>query len=87
MRNLCPFCPRPKGLLGQREGLLGQLSQYWALKKCPDSFEHINSETKCGGVGMFISNNMDYSIRNDLSLNTTGCEDLWVEIDFKQAQV
>ena len=29
---------------------------------------------------------MNYSIRNDLSLNTTGCEDLWVEIDFKKSQ-
>ena len=27
------------------------------------SFEYINSETKCGGVAMFISNNIDYSIR------------------------
>ena len=31
------LCPRPRGLLGQEEGLLRQLSQYYdSLKKCPE---------------------------------------------------
>ena len=36
MGDLCPFCPTPKGLLGQKEGLLGQLSHQNPLKKSPD---------------------------------------------------
>ena len=35
MGDLCPFCPTPKGLLGQKEGLLGQLSHQKPLKKSP----------------------------------------------------
>ena len=33
-----------------------------------------------GGVGIFLSDKIEYFIRDDLSLGINGCEDLWVEI-------
>ena len=49
------------------------------------SFEHVNSTTKSGGVGVFLSNRIDYSIRNDLNLHCNGCEDLWIEIEVNKS--
>ena len=46
-------------------------------------FEHVDSPTDCGGVGVYLSDELNYSIRNDLSLNIKGCEDLWIEITVK----
>ena len=45
------------------------------------SFEHINSPTACGGVGVFLSDRLHYSVRHDLSLNIPGVEDIWVELE------
>ena len=44
------------------------------------SFIHADSSSACGGVGVFIRENIEYSVRNDLNLNTQGCEDIWFEI-------
>ena len=48
------------------------------------SFEHVNSPTQCGGVGVYLSDDLNYSIRNDLSLNLEGCEDLWLELEVEK---
>ena len=50
-------------------------------------FEGIHSPTAAGGVGAYISNKIDYSIRNDLSLNLKGCENIWFDIGGKQSFV
>ena len=54
---------------------------------CPSlegySFHHVDSLTDCGGVGVFISDKIDFTIRNDLSINSEDCEDIWVEISLK----
>ena len=47
------------------------------------NFEAVHSPTSAGGVGIYISNKMNYSIKNDMSLNAEGCEDLWVDVDTK----
>ena len=47
------------------------------------SFESVNSKVtknSAGGVGVFISNDIDYEIENSLSLNYKGCEDIWLKI-------
>ena len=46
-------------------------------------FEAAHSPTSAGGVGIYISNKMTYTVKKDLALNTEGCEDLWLDIDIK----
>ena len=46
-------------------------------------FEHIDSPSSCGGVGMYISNNIKYSVNNQLNLNLPGCDDVWIEVEIK----
>jgi len=46
-------------------------------------FECVNSPSEksdIGGVGMYIRDNLIFSIRNDLSLNHKGVEDLWISV-------
>ena len=51
------------------------------LPEIPDfNFESVNSPSNFGGVGVFISNRFNYTVRNDLCLNVSHCEDLWVDI-------
>ena len=49
------------------------------------SFEHVDSTTECGGVEVFIVNHLNYRVRNDLSLNVTDREDLWVELNVEKS--
>ena len=42
------------------------------------SFHHVNSLNGCGGVGVYVSNRIDYTVRNDLSINIDDCEDIWI---------
>ena len=44
------------------------------------NFENVNSPTAAGGVGIFISDHIEYVLRDDLRLNITGCEDIWIEV-------
>jgi len=43
-------------------------------------FHWVNSPTKCGGIGLYISKSKSYKIRPDLSLLIEQVEDNWVEI-------
>ena len=43
-------------------------------------FEQKNSHTSCGGVGLFISDKIEYIVRKDLDLDLPDCEDVWIEI-------
>ena len=43
-----------------------------------------DSPTCAGGVGFYIERNMQYRIRNDLTLNVQHCEDLWIELETKK---
>ena len=36
-----------------------------------------------GGVGIYLKNTLKYRSRNDLSLKTPNCEDLWIEVESK----
>ena len=50
-------------------------------------FENVDTppqvKSDIGGVGMYISNELDYTIREDLSLGHKGCEDLWIDINLR----
>ena len=39
-----------------------------------------------GGVGAYLSNQLDYDIRDDLSMNYHGAEDLWLNVKLKKNQ-
>ena len=43
-------------------------------------FEPCFSPTQAGGVGVYVANYLEYSVRRDLALNLDHCEDLWIEI-------
>ena len=43
-------------------------------------FEDCPTPTEKGGAGIYISNCIEYKIREDLCLNLDRCEDIWVEI-------
>ena len=42
--------------------------------------EHVDSPTDAGGVGLFVRNDLPYTVRKDLSLKSPHCEDLWISI-------
>ena len=43
-------------------------------------FHHSDSPTNADEVGMYISQSLNFKIRNDLLLNVPNCKDLWIEI-------
>ena len=45
------------------------------------NFEHKNSSTAAGGVGVYLSNFLNYTVCNDISLNVPHCEDLWINVN------
>ena len=46
-------------------------------------FENVNFTSSTGGVGIFIANQINYMLREDLILNINDCEDIWVEVQTK----
>ena len=49
-------------------------------------FERFVSPTQAGGVGIYLSKQIDYCMREDLSMGLTACEDLWVNIKLEKKQ-
>ena len=45
--------------------------------------EHVDSPTEVGGVGFYVSEKLNYTVRPDLSLGMDRVEDLWIELDIK----
>ena len=43
--------------------------------------ERVDSDSDLGGVGFYVSEDIDYSVRNDLSLGMDRVEDLWIEFE------
>ncbi len=48
------------------------------------NFEHCPTMLASGGAGIFIANNLEYEIRNDLQLHIERCEDIWVNVNLKK---
>ena len=46
------------------------------------TFTHLPSPTIVGGVGAYISNELNFSLINELRLNVPNCEDLWPDVVF-----
>ena len=61
-------------LLALSETKLNQSNCYANISLHGFNFEHINSSTKAGGVGAYISTDITYHIRHDLNFNLNGCE-------------
>ena len=47
----------------------------------------IPGPTRAGGVGVYISNILNFTINENLSLNVAGCEDLWINVDFPSRKI
>ena len=44
------------------------------------NFLHNDSSTNAGDVGFYIKDTLQFYLRDDLSLNLSNCEDLWIQI-------
>ena len=44
------------------------------------AFVNVNSKTRAGGVGMYVSNELEFSRRNDLDISDDGIESCWIEL-------
>ena len=44
-------------------------------------FEPCFSNTNAGGVGVYIADYLESSLRRDLKMNLDHCEDVWIEIN------
>ena len=47
------------------------------------NFFHEGTNTNAGGVGIFIKDNISYSLCNNLKMNIPNCEDLWIKLNHK----
>ena len=59
------------------------ITDSYNLEKLNYSFEHADTPTHFGGVGLYINNNIDYELRKDLSFDLPRCENLWIEFNPK----
>ena len=50
------------------------------------TFENVNSPTDAGGVGVYVSNELNYCVKTDLSLGLKYCEDIWLKLDLKDGK-
>ena len=77
--EIFPSCTKLPDILSFTET---KLNEYKQASEIPGyKFERSDdSVTKSGGVGVYISNHLDYSLRSDLSMNLGTCEDLWIDI-------
>ena len=67
-------------LLALSETKLNESNCYTNTSLPGFNFEHIDSPTKAGGVGAYISTDVTYHVRHDLNFNLQGCENLWLEL-------
>ena len=67
-------------LLALSETKLNKSNRYTNTSLPGFNFEHIDSSTKAGGVGAYISADVTYHVRHDLNFNLQGCENLWLEL-------
>ena len=44
------------------------------------TFVHIDSPTAAGGVAMYISNALQFSVLNNLQLTVNECENIWIKL-------
>ena len=44
------------------------------------AFVNTNSKTQAGGVGLYLSNNLEFSRRSDLDISDDGIESCWIEL-------
>ena len=44
------------------------------------AFVNISSKTQAGGVGLHLSNDMEFSRRSDLDISGDGIESCWIEL-------
>ena len=44
------------------------------------NFVNANSPTNAGGVGMYASSNINYSITKSFEIDNDGCENIWIKI-------
>ena len=52
--------------------------QGYEFKGCP-------SETAAGGVGIYVNEDFNFNVREDLQLHAEFCEDMWIELVFDKS--
>ena len=55
--------------------------QIWSNLNIPGyAFVNTNSKTQAGGVGLYLSNDLEFSRRSDLDISDDGIESCWIEL-------
>ena len=49
-------------------------------------FEDCRTTTEAGGAGLYISEDINYKVREDLSIQIDQCEDKWIEVTTKSSK-
>ena len=44
------------------------------------AFVNTNSKTQAGGVGLYLSNDLEFSRRSDVDISDDGIESCWIEL-------
>lgn len=67
------------------------VTETWLTQNKPvlyslDNYNFINKPgcNKAGGTGLFVLKHFQYNLLNDLDLNISGCEDVWIELNLNQ---
>ena len=50
------------------------------------NFERHDSKTTKGGVGVYIMDHISYTVRKNLNLNLSNCENVWLELQMKNSK-
>jgi len=45
------------------------------------TFEHVDSTSNAGGVGVFVKSSISYHVNSELHFSMVDCENLWLEIE------
>ena len=56
------------------------------IQKGYHELERVDSPTDLGGVGFYVSEEIDYSVRHDLTLGMERVEDSWIERNTREEQ-
>ena len=84
VEDLFSNCERMPDVIGISETRIDGDSY---LVKLPGyEFKNCDSPTSAGGVGIYIRENLNFDVRDDLKLDIDNCEDKWIEINVNSSK-
>ena len=72
---------RPSIIAISETGLNGDITSEQVSIDGYHELERDDSHTIKGGVGIYVTEQLDYDTRDDLQLKVENCEDLWLQVE------